>query len=55
MDGSFTATVRPVSYTHLLQGSRDIHEDALDLQRRVREVYLAAADMCIRDREPAMR
>ena len=26
-----------------LQGSRDIHEDALDLQRRVREVYLAAA------------
>lgn len=24
-----------------LQGSRDIHEDALDLQRRVREVYLA--------------
>ena len=28
-----------------LQGSRDIHEDALDLQRRVREVYLAAAAM----------
>ena len=28
-----------------LQGSRDIHEDALDLQRRVREVYLAAAYM----------
>ena len=26
-----------------LQGSRDIHEDALDLQRRVREVYLTAA------------
>ena len=26
-----------------LQGSRDIHEDALDLQRRGREVYLAAA------------
>ncbi|WP_301958608.1 thymidylate kinase [uncultured Alistipes sp.] len=26
-----------------LQGGRDIHEDALDLQRRVREVYLEAA------------
>ncbi len=26
-----------------LQGARDIHEDALDLQRRVREVYLDAA------------
>ena len=26
-----------------LQGAKDIHEDALDLQRRVREVYLAAA------------
>ena len=26
-----------------LQGARDIHEDSLELQRRVREVYLAAA------------
>lgn len=26
-----------------LHGGRDIHEDALDLQRRVREVYLSAA------------
>lgn len=27
-----------------LRGARDIHEEALDLQRRVREVYLALAD-----------
>ena len=27
-----------------LRGARDIHEKALDLQRRVREVYLALAD-----------
>ncbi len=31
-----------------LQGGHDIHEDSLDLQRNVREVFLAAAD---RDRE----
>lgn len=31
-----------------LQGSRDIHEDALDLQRRVREVYLAPRRRTIR-------
>ena len=27
-----------------LEGGKDIHEQSLDLQRRVREVYLAAAE-----------
>ena len=49
LDVPFTFTERKLSELRegddrdYLRGGRDIHEDALDLQRRVREVYLAAA------------
>ena len=49
LDVPFSFTERKLAETRegddrdYLRGGRDIHEDALDLQRRVREVYLAAA------------
>lgn len=49
LDVPFSFTERKLAETRegddrsYLQGGRDIHEDALDLQRRVREVYLEAA------------
>ena len=52
LDVPFSFTERKLAETRegddrsYLQGARDIHEDALDLQRRVREVYL---DIAARD------
>ena len=49
LDVPFSFTERKLAETRegddrrYLQGARDIHEDALDLQRRVREVYLSMA------------
>lgn len=49
LDVPFAFTERKLAETRqgedrsYLQGRRDIHEDALDLQRRVREVYLEMA------------
>ena len=49
LDVPFSFTERKLAETRegddrgYLQGARDIHEDALDLQRRVREVYLTMA------------
>ena len=49
LDVPFSFTERKLAETRegndrdYLRGGRDIHEDAIDLQRRVREVYLAAA------------
>ena len=49
LDVPFSFTERKLAETRegddrsYLNGARDIHEDALDLQRRVREVYLSMA------------
>lgn len=49
LDVPFAFTARKLAETRegadrdYLHGGRDIHEDALDLQRRVREVYLSMA------------
>ena len=51
LDVPFSFTERKLSETRegddraYLQGGRDIHEASLDLQRRVREVYLEAASL----------
>ena len=51
LDVPFAFTERKLTETregddrNYLQGGKDIHEASLDLQRRVREVYLEAADV----------
>lgn len=51
LDVPFAFTARKLTETregddrNYLQGGKDIHEASLDLQRRVREVYLEAADV----------
>lgn len=52
LDVPFTFTAKKLSETRegddrsYLQGQKDIHEASLDLQRRVREVYLESARVC---------
>jgi dTMP kinase len=52
LDVPFAFTERKLTETRegddreYLQGGKDIHEASLDLQRRVREVYLESAQAC---------